>query len=120
MLRKTFLFRIFESSELLNYLVYFRVKNFVYFRVKNIIVTICKTFANDSSSNYYVIEDNVTILLNGRIHSSYYHRRITIGSSMHPRADIGTRYAGTNESLGTLGVTSSQPIYLAVIRCQTL
>lgn len=77
---------------------------------------------NGSTSNYYAIEDNVcvTVRLDGCIHSSYYHRRITIGSSMHPRADIGTRYAETNESLGTLGVTSSQPIYLPVIRCQTL
>jgi len=36
------------------------------------------------------------------------------------RDDIDIRYAGTNESPGTLGVTSSQPIYLPAIRRQTL
>lgn len=61
-------------------------------------------------SSYLSVAYIVVIIIEGSLSAT----------SMHPRDDIDIRYAGTNESLGTLGVTSSRPIYLPVIRRQTL
>lgn len=61
-------------------------------------------------SSYLSVAYIVVIIIEGSLSAT----------SMHSRDDIDIHYAGTNESLGTLGVTSSRPIYLPVIRRQTL